>query len=248
LKLSDYLNIGHYLYYVEKGPSNNVPINGGHYLLYSLDQIEESLKSIKSFEKFENDIENLRNTMILYKDNKIENKQYVDRIENYVLGFRSKFKEYIDNQIVFESVDNCTLDKNCLLKLRDQNQSPFFKSSIWENLSDIAKSDFSDAAKCLLLGASTPAVMITLRAAEDVVRNYYKYITGKDYNNKAWGSLLSELKKIDTINKDLIEHLDYLRKTRRNLAQHPDKVYNQREAELIFMEIISTTHDIFSDI
>ena len=93
MKLSDYLNIGHYLYYVEKGPSNNVPINGGHYLLYSLDQIEESLKSIKSFEKFENDIENLRNTLILYKDNKIENKQYVDRIANYVSGFRSKFKE-----------------------------------------------------------------------------------------------------------------------------------------------------------
>jgi hypothetical protein len=39
-------------------------------------------------------------------------------------------------------------------------------------LSSTAKSDLEDSIKCLRCGIATPAAMISLRAAEDVVRKY----------------------------------------------------------------------------
>lgn len=111
----------------------------------------------------------------------------------------------------------------------------------------MAKSDFSDAAKCLLLGAATPASMITLRAAEDIVRRYYQYKTQQDFIGKAWGTITKELKTAPNVNMDLLQYLDYIRITKRNFTQHPDKIYTQREAERIFMEILSAAHDIYSD-
>jgi len=49
------------------------------------------------------------------------------------------------------------------------------------------------------------------------------------------------------INLDLISNLDYIRKTKRNITQHPDKIFNQREAESVFMQLISTVHDLYFD-
>ena len=47
---------------------------------------------------------------------------------------------------------------------------------IWDDLaaklSSTAKSDLEDSIKCLRCGIATPAAMISLRAAEDVVRKY----------------------------------------------------------------------------
>ena len=126
-------------------------------------------------------------------------------------------------------------------------QSAFFNNVIWTQLYEISKNDFSDAAKCLLLGAATPAAMITLRGAEEIVRQYYHYKTGKDYTEKPWGTITKELRGQKNVNQDLLQYLDYIRKTKRNLTQHLEKIYTQREAERIFMEILSAAHDIHSD-
>lgn len=161
---------------------------------------------------------------------------------------RLQIESDLQKLISFDVIDDCTIDKTCLFNLMNGVDNPLFEKKVWKNLTSYAKNDFQDAAKCLLIGASTPATMIMLRATEEVVRQYYKSKTGKNATEEVWGTLTDELEKIPNINKDLISHLDYIRKTRRNLAQHPGEIFSQREAERIFMEVVSTVHEIYKDI
>ena len=45
----------------------------------------------------------------------------------------------------------------------------------------------------------------------------------------------------------MLNNLDFLRSEKRNIAQHPEKIFSQKEAERIFMDIISAVHDIYED-
>lgn len=180
-----------------------------------------------------------------------ENKFFSSPEKTFVLNLIEALNGLILNELndllIFEAVKECTLDKNCLIKLSNKENTAIFDDSVWSKLSDIAKSDYSDSAKCILMGAATPAAMISLRAAEEEVRKYYTFKTGNEPGEKAWGTLTIELKREPDFKKELLDHLDYIRKTRRNLAQHPDKIYTQREAERIFMDVISMVHDIHED-
>ncbi len=134
-----------------------------------------------------------------------------------------------------------------LLETSRKQPSAIFDRNIWEKLPSIAKSDFSDAAKCLLVEASTPATMVALRGMEAMVRAYYCFKKGEKCGKKNLGKIIDELQSQPDANTKLLEYIDYLRSEKRNLAQHPDKTYSQGEAERVLMEIINAVHDIFSD-
>jgi hypothetical protein len=88
--------------------------------------------------------------------------------------------------------------------------------------------------------------MVALRGMEAVIRKYYNLKTKKPAGRQNLGNIIDQLRIVKGINKRLIEHMDYIRSEKRNIAQHPNKIYSQREAERIFMEIVSATHDIFA--
>jgi len=247
MELQDLFFLGWKLQYLKRAGLYNSYVKNENYIYDNLEAIENTFKKIDIDRDILNRILRMKKTLDRYEiDERITDNDGNDLNEMVEVLFAQLNKE-LKELTIFESVKDCVLDKQCLVKLMNKEKTSFFDEEVWDELSDIAKSDYSDAAKCLLMGASTPATMITLRAAEDVVRRYYENKTGNDFSEKVWGSIINELKNLPDINKDLIEHLDYIRKTRRNLAQHPDKIYNQREAERIFMEIISSTHDIYAD-
>lgn len=163
-----------------------------------------------------------------------------DRLEDLL------YRQLLDRPIV-EFSRKGALNQKALVGTSRGYSSALFEQEIWRDLPSIAKSDFSDAAKCLLIEASTPAAMVALRGMEAVVREYYKVKKGRESGKKALGPIIKELRNLPDANAKLLEHIDYLRSEKRNLAQHPDKTFDQREAERIFMEIISTVHDIRSD-
>lgn len=148
------------------------------------------------------------------------------------------------NRPIVELTRKGALSQRALLATSDGLPSAIFNKKIWEKLSSIAKSDFSDAAKCLLVEASTPATMVALRGLEAVIRDYYSFKKGQECGKKALGVIIRELRSLPDANTKLLGYIDYLRSEKRNLAQHPDKTFTQREAERIFMEIINAVHDI----
>ena len=111
----------------------------------------------------------------------------------------------------------------------------FFREEVWNELSDISKNDLNDACNCLLTQSWTPAVMISLRAAEDSIRGYYKSKTGEDLNN--WKKIIDELRKVPKINETVIGYFDYIRELR-NTAAHPDNIFDQMEAEGVFHKVV----------
>lgn len=139
------------------------------------------------------------------------------------------------------------LNQKALVLTSEGKPSNIFNKKVWKDLPHIAQSDFSDSAKCLLVGASTPATMVALRGIEAVIRRYYTLTTKKSPEKKNLGTIIRELHKMPQTNEKLLDYLDYIRSEKRNIAQHPDKIFTQREAERIFMEIVNATHDIYAE-
>ena len=138
------------------------------------------------------------------------------------------------------------LNTQGLLELSEGKRSSIFDNKTWKKLPSIAKRDFSDAAKCLLVKASTPATMVVLRGFEAVMREYYCFRTKKDCSKKNLGIILKELRGLPDAKEKLLGYIDFLRSERRNLAQHPDKRFSQEEAESIFSEIVNAVKIICS--
>jgi hypothetical protein len=89
--------------------------------------------------------------------------------------------------------------------------------------------------------------MVGLRGIGAIIKKYYSVRIG-DPKKKMLAELIEELKRLPNANKKLLGYLDYIRAEKRNLAQHPNKSFTQKEAERIFMEMINAVHDIFADI
>jgi len=109
----------------------------------------------------------------------------------------------------------------------------YFKKS---NIDELTKQDINDALDCILHLLPTPAAMISLRVAENIVRKYYKKITGNDPTNKNWGEILKELEESKKVKSSILGYLKYL-KEKRNEVQHPDKRFTQEESEGLLLKI-----------
>lgn len=140
------------------------------------------------------------------------------------------------------------LNQKALVDIAEGKQSDIFEKKVWNELPTIARHDFSDSARCLLVGAATPATMVGLRGIEAVIREYYALRTGKSAEKEDLFAIIKALEQKPQINKKLLGYIDYIRAEKRNMAQHPNNVFTQREAERTFMEIVSATHDIYADI
>ncbi len=130
-------------------------------------------------------------------------------------------------------------------KLLEGCKTFFSKPETWNQVSDLGKEDLEDSAKCLLVHLPTPSAMITLRAAEDCLRQYYTVKMDKE-PPRNWKKIIDELKgKIE--NKPLLDNLDYIRQNLRNVAEHPDKRFTMIESERLFLLVINTIEEMFED-
>jgi len=114
------------------------------------------------------------------------------------------------------------------------------------NVSYVHPEGKSCLTTCPLFGGAFH-VIISLRAAEDTIRSYYKSKTGKDPLKLNWKSILNELSNMPKINKALIGYFDYIRDLR-NTAAHPDKIFDQVEAEGVFHKVVDMIYIISQEI
>jgi len=157
-------------------------------------------------------------------------------------------EELISKKIIEMTLES-GLNVDELYKLANGEPSFFFAENIWHVFSDIEISDFSDAARCLLLGSATPSCIIALRGAEASIRKFYRTKTGTEPKSKTWRQLTRELgRRADELGLDerFISYLDLFGDAKRNQAAHPNKIYSLREAVLIFIQIVSLVDEIYS--
>ena len=177
--------------------------------------------------------------------------QDATKLGKAVEKWRDKIRRELRDAPILRIELQSGLNPDELRKVADKLPSEFISAEIWEKLTEIEKSDFSDAARCLLLGTATPSVMVALRGAEASIRNYYHHKTQSDPGKKTWRQLTQELKgkaKTLGIEDTFVGYLDYIGDAKRNFAQHPNKIYSLRGAVIIFMQVVGLIEDIYAQL
>jgi hypothetical protein len=112
-----------------------------------------------------------------------------------------------------------------------------FSPNVFDACDEIARSDFSEAGKCIAFERPTAAAFHILRGTESVVRMYYRCYIRPAQTGLTWGQMTHALvskssgKRPDSI---ILNNLDHIRVSFRNPTQHPDKIYDVQEVQDLF--------------
>ena len=209
----------------------------------------------------------LKNSLILFeelaKDPSFSSeKTAIDRCRTEVQGFKSYFENGPPSEIPYYVIKN-KVKKEFIAKLKKWRDLVYELESthLFSTLSTDSPSklfpaeivtkcglkdfeDILDGAWCIVYGYPTPAAMILFRAAERETRKYYERVTGKPFSKGNWSDLIEDMKKNKTAPNDIISYLDFIR-LKRNEAEHPDKRYNQEEAEAVLQHLSSMLKEIY---
>ena len=234
MNLSDAYEQGMIINFLEHTPYTSPRVKGENFIIDNLRRILNTLKkhniSTTTQDEIENEIKLLDESYTKKQRIKAEDASFLNE---KVIHWSHYIQNELNERIVIEIFTDGTLN---FKKLLDGAQS-FFPNEVWDSLSEISMSDLNDACSCLLTQSWTPAVMISLRASEDSIRKLYEIKTGMDTKKKGWNAILRELEEMKEINSNLLNYLDYIREIR-NTAEHPDKIFDQMEAERVFHQVV----------
>lgn len=125
-----------------------------------------------------------------------------------------------------------------------------FAPNVFSAMSDIARYDITEAAKCIAFERPTAAAFHLMRATEESLRNYYCHFVKRDrLDPMLWGPVVQALKNHrrakahDALNRNL----DNIRVSFRNPTQHPDKVYDIHEVQDLWglcVDVINRMHKV----
>ena len=252
LSLRRVFDIGSISQYYRLAPYVRPSVKGDDRILYNLRNTREALKlenlGAEIIDEISKWIEELD---AKYNEGDHISEEDAERLSQSVEKWRQILRNELDAKTIFTIELKSGLNFREIQKLANKEASEFIPQNIWDRLTDIEKSDFSDAAKCLMLDTATPSAMVALRGAEASIRNFYSCKTQSDVGERTWRQLTRELKgKSEAlgIEDTFIGFLDYIGAAKRNFAQHPNKVYTLREAVFIFMQVMAMVEDIYSKI
>jgi len=117
--------------------------------------------------------------------------------------------------------------------------------------------DLLDSYYCLTNNIPTPAAMMLYRIAESMVRKYYEFEIGHSPSEgTTMGGMANEIRlkqakeieqkkrsKPDSLLNYILSQIDD-----RNLAQHPERRFNQTEAEEVFIFIKKLINDVYDKV
>ena len=149
-----------------------------------------------------------------------------------------------------------------IINVHKLSESPadLFDEQVWNWLDQRPRSDIEEACRSAAVNCSTASVMLSLRAVEHCLRQWYEKRNG-EIDVTAWGAVLDQLmeeytddqKRNDTVLTQMsdfppvLTSLYYL-KEKRNEVSHPDESPSSREAWRTLIIVASTISDIYDEI
>ncbi len=124
-----------------------------------------------------------------------------------------------------------------------------FAPGVFDQLSDIAQSDFKEAGRCIAFECPTAAAFHLLRGIEGILRQYYIVFIGPTSADITWGHITTTLRKKrdKRIDHHTLRHLDHIRSAFRNPTQHPEKTYDIQEIQDLFPLVVDVTNRMISE-
>jgi hypothetical protein len=158
----------------------------------------------------------------------------------------SSIDDTLDNKKSIVINNNSHLDIEKVL----DSPSSFFGPEVWKWLDKEPENDIQESCRAIAYGLPTASVMLSLRAVEHCLRNWYEYDTGREIKKRNWGEVVGELEDVydDAADRPpVLSNLDYL-KDKRNAVSHPDKIPTEKEAERMLFRIEGTISEIHGQI
>jgi ribosomal protein S17E len=222
-------------------PVQYFPVKGKDYLL---DVLKREYLFIKSLSTYYPDFTQVADSMrgwMEYLDKKYgEKESFLGPL--FYIDIKDAEKLSQDSQRWINVILNEYAKKGPIL-IREETIEQILPESLLSGLDKITREDLEDALGCILHLFPTPAAMISLRVAENIVRRYYAKITGNTTRDKSWADILYDLEQSKKAKQSLLGYLRYL-KEKRNEAEHPDKRFTQEESERIFLQIKELLEEI----
>ena len=109
-----------------------------------------------------------------------------------------------------------------------------FAPNVFTAVSSLAKSDLTEAARCIAFECPTAGAFHLMRATEDVLRDFYRFYIKRDRCNPLlWFPMVQGLQRHRKAKEydALLRNLDNIRVSFRNPTQHPEKVYDIHEVQ-----------------
>jgi hypothetical protein len=138
-------------------------------------------------------------------------------------------------------------------KLINEDKLREYVISLKKKLDEMESKDLLDSYHCLVNNIPTPAAMMLYRIGESMVRKFYsKEMKKQPHDGATMGTMAQELRKKQTeeierkIRKKADPLVNYIivQTEERNLAQHPERRFEQTEAEEVFIFVKKLIIDI----
>lgn len=156
------------------------------------------------------------------------------RIRDAVKTFEAVFRAEMQNTASYRVPKRGTYHISDLVDRADMT----FSSVVYHEIGDMAVSEYKAAGKCYAFGLYTASGYHSCRAAESVLREYYRIFTGKDdTGNEPWGQLVKELEHNvegrPAVPARTIEQIKHLKDYYRNPLSHLRSVLEEIDADVL---------------
>lgn len=203
-------------------------------------------------QNIENDLEKLNK---LNKGKK-KNEQIPTELFNSIIEKIKNTDKTLDAELNVINAYYLNTNKRISQDILENKIENLFANNIFTSLPDIASYDFSQAGKCLLFNLHTACAFHTLRGTEDVLKFFYQKLLNKiPDESQTWWNFTNEIEnnikdnKIEPKpNEELLINLNSLRKYYRNTTQHPQKIYNEDDAQDLLFLCIKTVNEMMLDL
>jgi len=220
---------------------NSYAVKGSSRINGNLQKLKEYFEIILGDSRTSKEIEKLRKKLNRkYKKEERLKLSDAKEITEKVKLWEDRALNILRDKVFIETSSSGILNYSKLIN----GSNAFFDNKELKKISEASKKDFNDCCSCLLVGLSTPSALMALRIVEDVLKKYYRKKIRRSPNGLEWGTMTSEIKRLPNYDRDLITHLDNLRKNLRNKAMHPERRFKQSEMEEIFVTVIKTIKDL----
>lgn len=178
-----------------------------------------------------------------------------EELKKQVTSWIHLFSRDLANETRIPAVGSGVLDIDVLI----EHPSELFSQDVWNWLDQQPKADIEEACRSVAVGCATASVMLSLRAVEHCLREWYEQ--ENESLEAAWGRVLDQLmeeyaeedKRNDTVLTQLsdlppvLTNLYYL-KEKRNEVSHPEESPSPREAQRTLLIVSSTITEIYEEI
>lgn len=256
LNLSDTLQLGSNLEYLRLlGDGENIKSPDKDHVLEVISTIHQILSSRDIETIVEEQIESYRGNLESSGEPKLSPSE-LENLEKKAITWSHLLDRELKNEKRIPAAEAGLLDIDGLIETPEK----LFPGQVWDWLDDRPQSDLKEACKTLAVDCPTASVMLSLRAVEHCLTEWYEE-ENEELERAAWGSVLDllmeeyaeEEKKNDTVLTQLSDLPPVLTtlyhlKEKRNEVSHPEKSPNPMEARRTLMIVASTISEIFEEV